>query len=60
LKERYQKEIDAVGGQFPAEEFKWKEETLKLTFFQAVDLLVEDGVDRSVLDDIKSVWPPFS
>ncbi len=55
LKERYQKDIDAVGVQFPAEEFKWKEETLKLTFSQAVDLLVEDGVDRSVLDDIKSV-----
>jgi aspartyl/asparaginyl-tRNA synthetase len=59
LKEKYQKEIDAVGAQFPAEEFKWKEETLKLTFSQAVDLLVEDGVDRSVLDDIKLVDPPF-
>jgi aspartyl-tRNA synthetase len=58
LKERYQKEIDAVGAQFPAEEFKWKEETLKLTFSQAVDLLVEDGVDRSVLDDIKLVDSP--
>ena len=55
LKEKYQKEIDAVGTQFPAEEFKWKEETLKLTFSQAVDLLVEDGVERSVLDDIKLV-----
>ena len=60
LKEKYQKEIDAVGAQFPAEEFKWKEETLKLTFSQAVDLLVEDGVDRSVLDDIKLVNPPLS
>jgi len=55
LKEKYQKEIDSVGAQFPAEEFKWKEETLKLTFSQAVDFLVEDGVDRSVLDDIKLV-----
>ena len=59
LKERYQKEIDAIGEQFPAEEFKWKEETLKLTFSQAVDLLAEDGVDRSILDDIKSVDPPL-
>jgi len=59
LKERYQKEIDAVGAQFPAEEFKWKEETLKLTFAQAVDLLAEDGVDRSILDDIKLVGPPL-
>ncbi|KAI0004316.1 aspartyl-tRNA synthetase [Russula compacta] len=54
LKERYKNEIDAVGAQFPAEEFSWKEETLKLTFSQAVDLLVEDGVDRSVLDDINT------
>jgi len=54
LKEKYQKEIDTVGAQFPAEEFKWKEETLKLTFSQAVDLLVEDGVDKSVLDDINT------
>ena len=59
LKERYRKEIDAIGAQFPAEEFKWKEETLKLTFSQAVDLLAEDGVDRSILDDIKSVDPPL-
>lgn len=54
LKERYQIEIDAIGAQFPAEEFKWKEETLKLTFSQAVDLLAEDGVDRSILDDINT------
>jgi aspartyl-tRNA synthetase len=59
LKERYQKEIDAIGAQFPAEEFKWKEETLKLTFSQAVDLLAEDGVDRSILDDIKLVNTPL-
>lgn len=59
LKERYQKEIDAVGAQYPAEEFKWKEETLKLTFSQAVDLLAEDGVDRGILDDIKLVGPPL-
>jgi len=54
LREKYQREIDAVGAQFPAEEFKWKEETLKLTFSQAVDLLVEDGVDRAILDDINT------
>lgn len=59
LTERYRKEIDAIGAQFPAEEFKWKEETLKLTFSQAVDLLAEDGVDRSILDDIKLVDPPL-
>ncbi|KAI0257542.1 aspartate-tRNA ligase [Lactifluus subvellereus] len=54
LKEKYRKEIDAARSQFPAEEFKWSEETLKLTFSQAVDLLVEDGVDRAILDDINT------
>lgn len=55
LKAKHQKEIDAIGLQYPAEEFKWREETLKLTFAEAVDLLVESGVDRSTLDDIKYV-----
>ncbi|TFY74104.1 hypothetical protein EWM64_g9907, partial [Hericium alpestre] len=54
LNEKYKKEIDTVGRQYPAEEFKWKEETLKLTFAQAIDFLAEDGVDRAVLDDINT------
>jgi aspartyl/asparaginyl-tRNA synthetase len=56
LKEQYAKEIATVGRQFEAEEFKWREGpegTLVLTFKEAVDLLVEDGVDREILDDIK-------
>ena len=56
LRENYKKEIDAVRKQFPADEFKWREGpegTLKLSFKEAVDLLVEDGVPRETLDDIK-------
>lgn len=56
LKQRYAKEIEVVGKQFPAEEFKWREGpegTLKLTFKEATDLLADDGVPRDVLDDIK-------
>lgn len=56
LREKCQKEIDTVGLQFSCEEFKWREGpegTLKMTFAEAVDLLAEDGVERSVLDDIK-------
>lgn len=56
LREKYQNEIQLIGKQFPAEEFKWREGpegTLKLTFKEAVDILVEDGVDRDILDDIK-------
>lgn len=53
LTENYSRETATIGNQFPAEPFKWKEETLKLTFNEAVDLLVEDGVEKEVLDDIK-------
>ncbi|TDL28307.1 aspartyl-tRNA synthetase [Rickenella mellea] len=57
LRESHRKEIETVGKQYPADEFKWREGpegTLKLTFAQAVDLLVEDGVERSILDDINT------
>lgn len=58
LRENYKQEIDVIGKQFPADEFKWREGpegTLKITFKEAVDLLVEDGVSRDILDDIKWV-----
>ncbi|KAJ2913405.1 hypothetical protein MD484_g7019, partial [Candolleomyces efflorescens] len=57
LRQKYAKEIEVVGKQFPAEEFKWREGpegTLKLTFKDAVDLLVADGVPREDLDDINT------
>ncbi|EJD51901.1 aspartate-tRNA ligase [Auricularia subglabra TFB-10046 SS5] len=57
LRENYKIEIEIVGRQFPAEEFIWREGpegTLKLTFAEAVDILVADGVDRSTLNDINT------
>ncbi|KZT06908.1 aspartate-tRNA ligase [Laetiporus sulphureus 93-53] len=57
LRQRYAKEIETVRIQFPADEFKWREGpegTLKLSFKEAVDLLVEDGVPREKLDDINT------
>jgi len=57
LREKYKKEIDVVGRQFPADEFKWREGpegTLKMTFKEATELLAEDGVPREVLDDINT------
>ncbi|THV04890.1 aspartate-tRNA ligase [Dendrothele bispora CBS 962.96] len=57
LREKYKAEIDVVNKQFPCEEFKFREGpegTLKLTFKEAVDLLVEDGVAREELDDINT------
>ena len=56
LRDQYKNEIEVVGKAFPADEFKWRdgpEGTLKLTFREAVDLLVEDGVPREALDDIE-------
>ncbi|THH28883.1 hypothetical protein EUX98_g5297 [Antrodiella citrinella] len=54
LKAQYKQETEAVNRQYPADEFKWLEETLRLTFKEAVDLLVADGVDRSELFDINT------
>lgn len=56
LREQYRKEIEVVGRQFPADEFKWREGpegTLKLTFKDAVNILAKDGVPRETLGDIK-------
>jgi aspartyl/asparaginyl-tRNA synthetase len=62
LRDAHKREIDVVKKQFPAEDFVWREGpegTLKLTFREAVDILVEDGVERTSLDDIKSVSTPL-
>lgn len=56
LREKYKKEIEVVQKQFPADDFKWREGpegTLKLTFKEAIDILVEDGVPREDLDDMR-------
>lgn len=57
LREKYSDETELVRMQFPADEFKWREGpegTLKLTFKEAVDILVADGVAREELDDINT------
>ncbi len=56
LRDRFKKEIETVQKQFPADDFKWREGpegTLRLTFNEAVDILVEDGVPREDLDDFR-------
>jgi len=63
LRENYKKEIEVVQKQFPADDFKWREGpegTLKLTFKEATDILVEDGVPREELDDIRCIIVFFS
>jgi len=54
LKSKYKKEIEVIGKCFEAEEFTWLDETLRMTFADAVNLLVEDGVPREDLDDINT------
>ena len=59
LREKYKNEIEVVRKQFPADEFKWREGpegTLRLTFKEASDLLVADGVVREPMEDIEYVF----
>ena len=56
LRDKYRNEIEVVQKAFPADEFKWREGpegTLKLSFKEAVEILVEDGVPREDLDDFR-------
>ncbi|KAF5377646.1 hypothetical protein D9615_005353 [Tricholomella constricta] len=57
LKEKYQHEIETVGRQFPADEFKWREGpegTLRLTHREAVQMLVDDGVEIGPTEDMNT------
>jgi aspartyl/asparaginyl-tRNA synthetase len=58
LRDKFSKDIKAIREQFPSDEFTWREGpegTLKLTFVQAHELLVEDGIVREPLEDIEFV-----
>jgi len=57
LRGKYKKEIETVQKQFPAEDFKWREGpegTLVLSFKEAVEILVKDGVPREELEDFST------
>ncbi|KAG6902897.1 hypothetical protein C0995_010067 [Termitomyces sp. Mi166 len=57
LKEKYQHEIETVRKQYPAEEFKWREGpegTLRLTHREAVQMLIDDGVEIGITDDMNT------
>ncbi|KAG5648037.1 hypothetical protein DXG03_007072 [Asterophora parasitica] len=57
LKEKYQHEIETVGRQFAADEFKWREGpegTLKLTHREAVQILIDDGVEIAPTEDMNT------
>lgn len=52
LEERYSSEIAAVNRQYPAERFKFLEETLVMKFPEAVSLLREAGAEIGDEDDL--------
>ncbi|KAH0590666.1 hypothetical protein H2248_000796 [Termitomyces sp. 'cryptogamus'] len=57
LRDNYQHEIETVRRQFPAEEFKWREGpegTLRLTHREAVQMLIDDGVEIGITDDMNT------
>ncbi|KAG5653060.1 hypothetical protein H0H81_002440 [Sphagnurus paluster] len=57
LKDKYKHEIETVGKQFPADEFKWREGpegTLRLTHREAVQMLIDDGAQIGPTDDMNT------
>ncbi|KAG6911923.1 hypothetical protein DXG01_000170 [Tephrocybe rancida] len=57
LREKYQHEIQTVRKQFPADEFKWREGpegTLRLTHREAVQMLIDDGVEIGITEDMNT------
>lgn len=58
LKETYSHEIEAVRKQFPCDEFTFLDETLKLRFFEGIQMLRDagaknlDGTELSDSDDL--------
>ncbi|KAG6842609.1 hypothetical protein C0991_000135 [Blastosporella zonata] len=57
LEEKYQHEIQTVRKQFPHDEFKWREGpegTLRLTHREAVQMLIDDGVEIGITEDMNT------
>lgn len=53
LQSTYAKEISAIQKQFPADDFKFKEETLKLGWKDGLALLKEIGVELPEFEDLR-------
>lgn len=55
LKDKFHKEIEIIGKQFPAEPFLWLDKTLRLKWGDAIALLKESGVEIGDFDDLRFV-----
>ncbi|XVF48103.1 hypothetical protein PTKIN_Ptkin03bG0164700 [Pterospermum kingtungense] len=54
LNEKCQKELEAVGRQYPFDPLKYKPQTLRLTFEEGVQMLKEAGVEVDPLGDLNT------
>ncbi|KAG5541130.1 hypothetical protein RHGRI_021117 [Rhododendron griersonianum] len=54
LNERCQKELEAIGKQYPFEPLKYLRKTLRLTFQEGVQLLKEAGIEIDPLGDLNT------
>ena len=59
LKDRYSRELDAVNRQWPFEDLKFLDKTLKLTFDEGVKMLRDAGVVMGDFDDLTYVSSAF-
>lgn len=53
LTSQYAKEIAIIQKQFPADDFKWKEPTLRLKWHEGLALLKEGGVELPEFEDLR-------
>ncbi|XP_019151604.1 PREDICTED: aspartate--tRNA ligase 2, cytoplasmic-like [Ipomoea nil] len=54
LNENCQKELEAIGRQYPFEPLKYLRETLRLTFEEGIQMLKEAGIDVDPLGDLNT------
>ncbi|KAK8515693.1 hypothetical protein V6N12_075721 [Hibiscus sabdariffa] len=54
LNERCQKELEAIGSQYPFKPLKYKPKTLRLTFEEGVQMLKDAGVEVDPLGDLNT------
>ncbi|KAK8619843.1 hypothetical protein V6N13_066345 [Hibiscus sabdariffa] len=54
LNERCQKELEAIGSQYPFKPLKYKPKTLRLTFEEGVQMLKDAGVEVDPLGDLST------
>lgn len=55
LKSEYKHELNVIANQYPFELIEYKNELLKLTFHEGVELLKENGIEQDVNKDLDTI-----